>query len=98
MRIMLTNDDGIDAPGLHALLSVLERHGDVTVIAPADGQSATSHSLSFSRPLLVSKKRPPGTAPTWRSPDTPPTARVWGCAVCIPLGPASSCPTWWSRA
>ena len=34
MRIMLTNDDGIDAPGLHALLSVLERHGDVTVIAP----------------------------------------------------------------
>ena len=47
MRIMLTNDDGIDAPGLHALLSVLERHGDVTVIAPGDGQSATSHSLVF---------------------------------------------------
>ena len=46
MRIMLTNDDGIDAPGLHALLSALERHGDVTVIAPADGQSATSHSQS----------------------------------------------------
>ena len=59
MRIMLTNDDGIDAPGLHALLSVLERHGDVTVIAPADGQSATSHSLSFSRPLLVSEKEIP---------------------------------------
>ena len=60
MRIMLTNDDGIDAPGLHALLSVLERHGDVTVIAPGDGQSATSHSLSFSRPLLVSEKEIPG--------------------------------------
>ena len=60
MRIMLTNDDGIDAPGMHALLSVLERHGDVTVIAPTDGQSATSHSLSFSRPLLVSEKEIPG--------------------------------------
>ncbi len=60
MRIMLTNDDGIDAPGLRALLSVLEHHGDVTVIAPADGQSATSHSLSFSRPLLVSEQEIPG--------------------------------------
>ena len=97
MRIMLTNDDGIDAPGLRALLSVLERHGDVTVIAPADGQSATSHSLSFSRPLLVSEKRSQDTAPTWRSPVVPPTARDWVCAVCIPAEPASSCPTWWSR-
>ena len=60
MRIMLTNDDGIEAPGLLALLSVLERRGDVTVIAPADGQSATSHSLSFSRPLLVSEQEIPG--------------------------------------
>ena len=51
---MLTNDDGIVPRGCTPC-SVLE-HGDVTVIAPADGQSATSHSLSFSRPLLVSEK------------------------------------------
>jgi 5'-nucleotidase len=51
MHILLTNDDGIFAPGLAALYRQLVRLGDVTVVAPADSQSGTSHSVTFFGPL-----------------------------------------------
>lgn len=54
MRILLTNDDGIFAPGLAALYRVLVGLGDVTVVAPADSQSGTSHSVTFFQPLACS--------------------------------------------
>ena len=44
--ILLTNDDGIDSPGLHALADALADHGDVTVVAPANDQSAVGRSIS----------------------------------------------------
>jgi 5'-nucleotidase len=44
--ILLTNDDGIDSPGLHALYDALTDHGDVTVVAPANDQSAVGRSMS----------------------------------------------------
>ncbi len=47
--ILLTNDDGIDAPGLRAARDALERVGDVTVVAPASEQSAVGRSLSYGR-------------------------------------------------
>ena len=46
--IMLTNDDGIDAAGLHALREQLETVGSVTVVAPAEDQSAAGRSHSDS--------------------------------------------------
>ncbi len=49
MRILLTNDDGIDAPGLRALADALSSLGDVTVIAPAENQSAVGRALSYGR-------------------------------------------------
>lgn len=49
MKILLTNDDGIDAPGLRALAAVLEALGDVTVVAPATNQSAVGRGLSYGR-------------------------------------------------
>ncbi|MBN1362225.1 MAG: 5'/3'-nucleotidase SurE [Sedimentisphaerales bacterium] len=51
MRILLTNDDGIFAPGLAALYRVLIGLGEVVVVAPADSQSGTSHSVTFFEPL-----------------------------------------------
>lgn len=51
MRILLTNDDGITAPGLAALYKRLQPLGDVTVVAPADSWSGASHSITFSEPL-----------------------------------------------
>src|SRR5258707_8670365 len=53
VRILLTNDDGIYAPGLRALRTELVKLGDVTVVAPATEQSAVGHSITLLTPLLV---------------------------------------------
>jgi 5'-nucleotidase len=53
MRILLTNDDGIYAPGLRALRKELMKLGDVTVVAPATEQSATGHSITLLVPLMT---------------------------------------------
>lgn len=53
MRILLTNDDGIDAPGIIALYEALEGLGEIFVVAPQTVQSATSHGITFHKPLMV---------------------------------------------
>src|SRR6266480_5955291 len=53
MRILLTNDDGIYAPGLQALRKELVKLGDVVVCAPATEQSAAGHSVTLLWPLIV---------------------------------------------
>jgi 5'-nucleotidase len=55
MNILLTNDDGIFAPGLAAIYKELVKIGRVTVVAPADGQSGASHSITFTEPLVCNK-------------------------------------------
>ncbi len=55
MRILLTNDDGIFAPGLAALYRKLIEIGDVTVAAPMDCWSGASHSITFAEPLACTK-------------------------------------------
>lgn len=45
-EILLTNDDGIDSPGIRALYDALSAVGDVTVVAPAADQSATGRAMS----------------------------------------------------
>lgn len=55
MQILLTNDDGIFAPGLAALYKELVHLGEVTVVAPMDSRSGASHSITFSRPLMCNK-------------------------------------------
>ena len=53
MQILLTNDDGIYAPGLAALERELVKLGDVSVVAPATEQSGVGHSITFLMPLVV---------------------------------------------
>src|SRR5687767_13573947 len=55
MLILLTNDDGIYAPGLLAMYRELVKLGDVEVVAPETVQSATGHGITVSTPLLTSK-------------------------------------------
>jgi len=55
MKILLTNDDGIFAPGLAAIYRELVKIGDVTVVAPSDSRSGASHSITFSEPLVCNK-------------------------------------------
>ncbi len=52
MRILLTNDDGILAPGLLAMYRELTRLGDVTIVAPTTPQSAVGHAISVAQPLF----------------------------------------------
>jgi 5'-nucleotidase len=52
-RILVTNDDGIDAPGIKALEQSLASLGEVTVIAPDREMSATSQSISLNTPLRI---------------------------------------------
>ncbi len=60
MRILLTNDDGIDAPGLAALYKAVQGLGEVHVVAPEKVQSATSHAVTFHRPIRVASHPGPG--------------------------------------
>ena len=52
MRILLTNDDGINAPGLQALRRIAaELSDDIWIVAPETNQSGASHSLTLHEPL-----------------------------------------------
>ena len=66
--ILLTNDDGVSAPGLAALAEALNLLGDLIVVAPAEESSAMSHALTVRRPLTVDT-----VAPGWLAVDGTPT-------------------------
>src|SRR4051794_12839928 len=53
IRILLTNDDGINSDGLIKLEEALKEIGDVYVVAPASEMSGASHSLTLARPLRI---------------------------------------------
>jgi 5'-nucleotidase len=53
MKILLSNDDGYQAPGLRCLAAGLERIADVTVVAPERNRSGASNSLTLTSPLRV---------------------------------------------
>ncbi|MBY6090109.1 5'/3'-nucleotidase SurE [Pseudooceanicola sp. 502str34] len=59
MRILITNDDGINAPGLKTLHAIAETlagpSGEVWTVAPAFEQSGVGHMISYTRPMIVSK-------------------------------------------
>lgn len=52
-RILVTNDDGVRAPGLLALAQALQSLGDVTIAAPSENQSGKGHSIVTSDPIFV---------------------------------------------
>jgi 5'-nucleotidase len=53
MRILITNDDGINSFGLHMLVKEIERSHEVIVVAPDNQRSASGHSITINRPLIV---------------------------------------------
>ncbi len=55
MHILVSNDDGYFAPGIVALAKAMSTLGDVTVVAPEQNQSGSSHSLTLNRPLSVNE-------------------------------------------
>jgi 5'-nucleotidase len=59
MRILVTNDDGIRAPGIAALAGAMAGFGDITVCAPESEQSAVGRALTMNRPLRLEKAEIP---------------------------------------
>lgn len=51
--ILVTNDDGVTSPGIHALADALKALGEVTVVAPTQEASAIGHALTLRRPLRI---------------------------------------------
>lgn len=55
--ILITNDDGITAPGIRALVEVASRHGEVIVVAPNSPQSGMGHAVTIHDPIRLHKSR-----------------------------------------
>ncbi|MEX5729239.1 5'-nucleotidase [Rhodovulum iodosum] len=62
MRILITNDDGINAPGLKVLSAIAEEiagpEGEVWTVAPAFEQSGVAHKISFTHPFMIAELGP----------------------------------------
>jgi 5'-nucleotidase len=56
MKIILTNDDGIDAPGLEALRKVCTPWGDIVIVAPSECHSSMSHRVTTSESIAVTEE------------------------------------------
>jgi 5'/3'-nucleotidase SurE len=89
--ILVTNDDGINSPGLLALKQAMAPVGEVIVLAPERNWSASSHAKTMHKPLRIHagdtgrrlhKAMPPAAAR--------PTAWRWSWAA-----RSMSSPTWW---
>jgi len=82
--ILLTNDDGIYAPGLTALEDELREIGEVCVVAPATEQSGVGHSITFLRPLVCKEIFDGERRRGWAVEGSP--------ADCVKLGVFELCP------
>ena len=51
-RILISNDDGVRAPGIAAVAQILQAIGNVIIIAPAENQSGAGHSITISDPIF----------------------------------------------
>lgn len=72
--ILISNDDGIDAPGIHALAASLVQLGDVYVVAPLQEQSAVGHAITMRDPVRAHPwpfRGPHGKIPAWAVTGTP---------------------------
>jgi 5'-nucleotidase len=56
VHVLITNDDGIDAPGLQALVAALKDDFRITVAAPAVEQSGVGHGITYRTPVLVEER------------------------------------------
>jgi 5'/3'-nucleotidase SurE len=83
LNILLSNDDGFDAPGIEALASVLKKDGHtVTVVAPSGNRSGSSAAITFV-PFLVEKKG----ARVYSVDGTPATSTMFGLAHILKTAP-----------
>lgn len=78
MRVLVTNDDGVHAPGILALKKALDPLGEVIVVAPERPRSAAGHAITLHKPLRMHHSRLADGQPAWATNGTP--------ADCVTLG------------
>ena len=83
MRILVTNDDGILAPGIAALADALRPLGEIDVVAPESGQSGAAHAITFMAPLISERISTGGKFFGWSVDGSP--------ADCVKLGVHELC-------
>jgi len=84
MQILLTNDDGVYAPGLAALEQQTRKLGDVCLVAPAVEQSGVGHSITYLSPLICKEIFEGDRHRAWAVEGSP--------ADCVKIGVAEFCP------
>lgn len=85
MRILISNDDGIFAPGLAALVHAFAAAGHTVYVAAPDSQrSAASHSMTLFQPLTAKKSAVAGASKAWAIDGTP--------VDCVKLAVKTLCP------
>ena len=77
VKVLVTNDDGIDAHGLRILVDALSKHADVYVVAPAGQQSGKSHSITFLREVTPQERDVKGAVAAWVLDGTPADCVMW---------------------
>lgn len=86
MRILISNDDGIQAEGINELRKFLQENNELFIVAPDRERSATGHKITMHRPLRVKEMKYPGqSSKGWAVDGTP--------ADCVKLGLEALLPT-----
>lgn len=69
--ILITNDDGITAPGIKALVNAVKHLGEIIIVAPDAPQSAMGHAVTISKPLRLAKTDLYGDIVSYQCSGTP---------------------------
>ncbi len=86
--VLLTNDDGYDAPGLQAMIEAMRPLGEIFVAAPAENQSGIGHAIDTGRvPILVAERKQPGIAAGYAIESTPATCVRLALTSLLPRRP-----------
>lgn len=86
-RILITNDDGVDSPGLLALAIEMKKIGDVTILAPDKNWSASGHSRALDRPLRVKEVQLPNGMSAFAADGSPADCVALGVRGFLPFKP-----------
>jgi 5'-nucleotidase len=87
MLVLLTNDDGIFAPGLAALERAVRRFADVCVVAPSTEQSGVGHAITFLTPLTAKEVFAGDSPRGWAVDGSPADAVKLGISAFCPRRP-----------
>lgn len=86
MRILIANDDGIQAEGIRKLALALSKNHEVYVTAPSQQRSAAGHSISIHTKLRAIEQEVPGATRAWAITGTPADSVKVGLFVCKQAG------------